>query len=350
MKLWKEFLKILFTISISIFLFAFSLNTFAQKQVPAIVGISVCGDGQIDGFEVCDGDNFGGKSCATYGYNRGTLLCVENCTRISTENCYTEPGGMGAGAGAGGYVGGATTPLGPTSLLIFGMAYPESEVKILRDGKEIARVKADSKGNFSFQTTDITPGVNSLSFWAEDKFGLRSILYTLTFEVMPNAVTTVRGAYLPPTIGAEKNVVRRGETLKFFGHSIPEAKVLVYVASPKEIVQETVSKKMGEWELLFNTSPLTEETMHTAKSQYKTIVEGATVVSGFSKFVTFFVGKGAPAGTCPGADLNQDGKVNLTDFSILLYFWGSNNPCADQNQDGKVDLVDFSIMMYYWTG
>jgi hypothetical protein len=346
--------KIFYLFFFLTFLFEFSFPkiVFTQKIVPTIVGISVCGDGQIDAFEVCDGNNFGGKSCATYGYNRGSLLCVENCTRISTENCYTEPGGMGAGAGAGGggYVGGSMTPPVSTTLIILGLAYPDSEVKILKDGKEIGRVRTDSKGNFSWQTTDITPGVNSLSFWADDKFGLRSILYTLTFEVMPNAITTVRGAYLPPTIGTEKNVVKRGETLKFFGQAIPEAKVLVYISSPKEIVQETNSKKTGEWELLFNTSPLTEETMHTAKSQYKTTVEGATVVSGFSKFVTFYVGRGTIAGTCPGADLNQDGRVNLVDFSILLYFWGSNNPCADQNQDGKVNLVDFSIMMYYWTG
>jgi hypothetical protein len=47
-------------------------------------------------------------------------------------------------------------------------------------------------------------GFNSLSVCADDKFGLRSILYTLTFKVMPNAITTVRGAHLPPTIGTEK--------------------------------------------------------------------------------------------------------------------------------------------------
>jgi hypothetical protein len=348
MELWKGFLKILLLISTFWFFLFFSLKTFAQKQVPTIVGISVCGDGSIDGFEVCDGDNFGGKTCATYGYNRGYLLCVDNCTRISVEHCYTEPGGMGAGGG--GYPGGATAPLGPTTLIILGKAYPDTEVKILKDGKEIARVKTDSQANFSWQTNDITPGVNSLSFWADDKFGLRSILYTLTFEVMPNAVTTVRGAYLPPTIGVDKNVVKRGENLKIFGQTIPEVKVPVYVASPAEIVKETDSKKTGEWEILFDTSPLEDESMHTAKSQFKTVIEGATIVSGFSKFVSFYVGKKPPAGACPGADLNQDGKVNLTDFSILLYYWGTNNPCADQNQDGKVNLVDFSIMMYYWTG
>jgi hypothetical protein len=43
-----------------------------------------------------------------------------------------------------------------TTLIILGIAYPDSEVKILKHGKEIGRVKKDSKGNFSWQTTDIT--------------------------------------------------------------------------------------------------------------------------------------------------------------------------------------------------
>jgi len=39
------------------------------------------------------------------------------------------------------------------------------------------------------------------------------------------------------------------------------------------------------------------------------------------------------------------------DFSILLYNWGiPKNPTADLNGDGRVNLTDFSIMLYYWTG
>ena len=45
-----------------------------------------------------------------------------------------------------------------------------------------------------------------------------------------------------------------------------------------------------------------------------------------------------------------NGKTNLVDFSILLYWWGKYNPAVDLNQDGIVNLPDFSILMYYWTG
>ena len=50
------------------------------------------------------------------------------------------------------------------------------------------------------------------------------------------------------------------------------------------------------------------------------------------------------------ADLNRDGKVNLIDFSIMLFHWGNPDPVADINEDGTVDLTDFSILLFNWTG
>lgn len=52
------------------------------------------------------------------------------------------------------------------------------------------------------------------------------------------------------------------------------------------------------------------------------------------------------------ADLNCDQKVNITDFSILMYYWQKQGSGikADINKDGIVNLVDLSIMFYWWTG
>ena len=53
-------------------------------------------------------------------------------------------------------------------------------------------------------------------------------------------------------------------------------------------------------------------------------------------------------------DLNVDGKVNIVDFSILLFHWGEDggdsSPPADINHDGIVNLTDFSVMIFHWTG
>ncbi len=52
-------------------------------------GVGVCGDGNVDFQEVCDGSNFGGLTCASYGFTGGSLSC-SSCTSISTAGCYKE--------------------------------------------------------------------------------------------------------------------------------------------------------------------------------------------------------------------------------------------------------------------
>lgn len=52
------------------------------------------------------------------------------------------------------------------------------------------------------------------------------------------------------------------------------------------------------------------------------------------------------------ADFNGDSRINIIDFSILLFFM--NRPISeasryDLNNDGKIDIVDISILFYYWT-
>jgi hypothetical protein len=48
----------------------------------------MCGDGNIDDQEVCDGDQLGGKKCTDFGtmYGGGTLMCFDNCT-FDTSGC-----------------------------------------------------------------------------------------------------------------------------------------------------------------------------------------------------------------------------------------------------------------------
>ena len=51
----------------------------------------------------------------------------------------------------------------------------------------------------------------------------------------------------------------------------------------------------------------------------------------------------------PG-DLNGDGRVNITDLSILLSNYGTTNAVADINGDGVVNIFDLSILLSRWTG
>jgi len=317
-----------------------------------------CGNTNKEEAEECDTNDFGGSSCSTFGYSKGSLICTSYC-EINTSNCEAMvdegglPGGGGSGSGGApadrtGYKPGSLEE-DETKVVIRGKSYPNSDVHILVDGVVIGIVSSDAKADFYFESSEIAKGVNSFGFWSEDSDGLKSVLLTLTFRVISGAVTTISGVYLSPSIDIDKSSVRQGEAVKIYGQTVPGTEVHVHIHSDEEFVEQTSSEESGSWNIVFNTEKL-EEDFHIAKALFQVEADGNIIKSGFSRSISFYVGKTGGEVPCPEADLNHDGRVNLTDFSILLYYWGTDNSCADQNQNGNVELIDFSIMMYYWTG
>lgn len=57
---------------------------------------SSCGDGNIDSGEDCDGSNFAGRNCLTYGYSSGNLSCTSDC-KINTSSCSSPVDCMSSG-------------------------------------------------------------------------------------------------------------------------------------------------------------------------------------------------------------------------------------------------------------
>ena len=317
----------------------------------------MCGNNYKEQVEECDGADFGGATCITWGFSGGSLACTSDC-RISTANCEikeSEGGvsgsgrsGGGAGSISPGYVPGAEEDL-VTTVVMRGKSYPNADVHVLVDGKVVGIIKTDNRADFYFETDEITPGVASFGFWSEDTDGLKSTTLSLTLRVISGAVTTISGVNIAPSIDVDRNSVRQGEVVNIYGQSVPETKINIHIHSDEEFVEEANSDENGKWTIAFDTTPL-EIDFHTAKALFLVEKDVNVIKSGFSKAVSFHVGKVGGEAACPEADLNHDGRVNLTDFSILLFYWNTDNECADQNQNGNVDLVDFSIMMYYWTG
>ena len=199
----------------------------------------------------------------------------------------------------------------------------------------------------------MTPGIVTFGIWAEDVNGLQSLSINLTFRVAPNAVTTVGGAYLPPTIGLEKNVVALGEPLGVFGQTVPDASVFVQRDQDKQNLTQSGSDPFGVWSADVDTSSLSNDSFHTAGAYFQVQPQGngAVLRSSLGRFVSFFVGADqGDQDNCGRSDINDDNRVNLVDFSILLFNWGGNNANSDINLDGTVNLTDFSIMLFCWTG
>lgn len=50
-------------------------------------------------------------------------------------------------------------------------------------------------------------------------------------------------------------------------------------------------------------------------------------------------------------DANNDQKVDILDFNILMINWGKTGSgiACDFNSDGKIDIFDFNLLMINWT-
>jgi len=48
----------------------------------------MCGNGVLEGDEVCDGEAFGAVTCESEGYTAGSLMCLESCQAYATDGCY----------------------------------------------------------------------------------------------------------------------------------------------------------------------------------------------------------------------------------------------------------------------
>ncbi len=252
-------------------------------------------------------------------------------------------------SGGGGGGGGIFAP--ETKVIFSGRAYPGMQVTILKDAQIAVQTVADPGANFRVAVSGLSAGSYLFGVYAEDGQGRRSSLLTFPVAVTSGVTVEMGSIFIAPTIAVDKNEVKRGDNLVIFGQSAPKAEVTVAVSSEGEFFGKAIADAGGAYLYNFDTAQL-EKGQHLTKS--KAAVGGA--ISPFGKTVSFAVGAKTVfaqlAVKVLKGDLNNDGRVNLVDFSILAYWYKRANPpaSADLNGDGKVDLTDFSIMAFYWTG
>lgn len=357
---------------------AFVLPGADATDLPTSVTVSICGDAFVNSNEACD-DGVGFNN-GQYGSSTSERHCNADCTSFGpycgdgilqvrfTEACddgNNIAGDLCASActteipvppqGSGPPTVGAVpyNPSAPqgqipavsqTKVVLRGKAYPNANMKILLDGKEIGRTVADANADFLFSSTEVTPGTATFGFVAMEPDGSTSVSSSVVFEVLQGAVTTVANVFLPPTIVLGAMQLEPGSPLTISGRTVPKAKVTTQISGAGGSSLSADADTSGKWALQLDTAPLAKGA-HAAKAYFQL---SDTVKSGFGKAVSFTIG--AVAGGAKSPDLNKDGKVNLVDFSIFLLSWNSADDEPDFNSDGAVNLADFSIMLFAWTG
>lgn len=274
-------------------------------------------------------------------------------------------GGGGSGGGGGGRTGPETDdqtgggfevedgpyPSGDAEVIITGYAFPGSTVYAIVDGKAGGNVRASSDGRYSITISRIARGAYTFGVYAIDRNQVRSSVFSTSFTVTGGRTSSLSNINVMPTVRVAPNPVTPGQALTISGYTIPNATVTLEnqrdgsAASRREFT--ATANSSGEWSVSIETGNFGQGTY---KARAKATAPGVT--TNYSNYTFYGVGQSSNAEL--NADLNTDGRVNLTDFSILLFWWGrdggNSNPPADINRDGTVSLTDFSIMLFQWTG
>jgi len=232
---------------------------------------------------------------------------------------------------------------GNNKVVFEGKAYPFAVLTILKNNAVISVFKAGETGLFEKEINAIPGGTYNFAIFAEDSEGRKSVTIGFTAGILEGRTTTISGIFIPPTIDVTPYQSSRGDKIDIAGQSFPKSDVNIFI-SPKNFFAGVKAFPSGVWLYKLDTSDF-DDGEYQAKAN---AVDNDGSQSAFSQIVPFLIKKSV----CRGADLNFDGKVDLVDFSILLYYWGQKNPknsCVDINSDGIVNIVDFSIMMYWWS-
>jgi hypothetical protein len=277
----------------------------------------------------------------------GNIIALSNET-TATPTSTNNGGGNNGGGGGGGGGNSISTPLPSNTgvVTLIGVSYPHSTVFAYVNGNLTSSIKTNASGVFQITLNNIISG-SIIGLNSQDANGRKSITVSYPVAFLGNQMT-ISNILVPTTIELSAIQLQRGDILRIYGQAPADAMVGVHIFS-NEIINNVPADSDGSYELKFDTKLLAED-LHTTKS--RSVL--ADSVSPFSQLLQFSVGKKGITLNKDSADVNKDGKVNIVDFSVLLYWWNSTNQkgldATDLNHDKKINITDFSILLFQWNG
>ena len=267
-------------------------------------------------------------------------------------------GGGGRGSDDGSTAGGgfestdAPYRSGDARVIISGFAFPNSTVTFLVDGDIAKTTRSNGAGIYTVTLEAIAKGVYTFGVYGEGPDKVKSSTFSTSFTVIGGRTSELTNINVSPSIKVSPDPVQPGQTLAVSGYGLPNSTVTIQYGKQKSKQNSELTATTdgsGKWSTTINTTGISRGTYQI---RAKSVRASDGIATNFSDYTYFGVGDTAEVKST--ADLSRDGRVNLTDFSILLFWWntsgGDSNPPADINRDSKVSLTDFSILLFNWTG
>lgn len=304
---------------------------------------------KITGITVVPGAQltFSGISATTPAIDPGwqtTVFITTDSTLITIKNL----GSVDVNLAKGTVNVSAQIDIPQATITISGYTSPTAYVTFTKNQAVAGMTLSGPDGHFSNTFSGLSPGTHEYSFFGTDAYQRTTSPVTITVYAPIFQVTEVSNQILSPTISINKSSYTATEDIIASGSAVPDSAVTIFTQAPLRIYTTTADSE-GNWQYTITN---TEEYVMGDYYIYTLTQSQTGLTSLNSPSLGFTIASTAPTGTACGditrGDLNCDGSIDLTDFSILMYYWGSANAIADINSDSVVNLTDFSILMYWW--
>lgn len=244
---------------------------------------------------------------------------------------------------SGGGVGSGT----PITVTFSGQAYPGCAIEVLRKSAQdtlfqiiptgTASIKED--GAFEISHTGLMREEYLYALRIKDKDGRKT---TLSFDV--NLLTqnsfTLKDILAPPTVEVKNTLLLRAEDLQIIGYAAPNNTIEVEIDGSAQ-KGTALADKTGYYGFATSVGPLAVGAHYARVRQVAKDGKKSdwSQTKSFKKSLLLAL----------KADFNSDGKVNITDWSIFLFRWGSPDQklrsTVDLDGNGKIDVIDLSIFL-----
>ncbi|MBI5400820.1 MAG: hypothetical protein HZB12_01755 [Candidatus Yonathbacteria bacterium] len=231
-----------------------------------------------------------------------------------------------------------------TTIIFSGKAFPGGIISVVDkqiNNENVLGQKevAMEDGSFSVSFVGILQALHSFGLIAKDTEGRASQSKFFFLNTVSEDFVT-KDLLLPPTIEIEDSQVTRGNDAVILGSATPG--YTIHLELDGILSKDMLAGKAGAYRFEIPTGAL-KFGAHTVRT--KQLDPQTKKTSDFSTSRTLTVSHLVVV----QADLNNDGKMDIRDWSIFLTLWGSKNSSRrdriDFNKDGKIDISDFSIFI-----
>lgn len=231
-----------------------------------------------------------------------------------------------------------------TVIIFAGKAFPRGIISVIDKQLNTEKILGQQEttgedGAFRISFIGVLQALHSFGILAKDSVGRISQSKFFFIDTISNDLV-VKDILLPPTAELEERQVTRGSNAVIVGSANPGYTINLELDGI--LIKDMLAGQDGAYRFEIPTGAL-PFSAHTIRTKQTDPLGEKT--SDFSTSRTLTVSRLVVV----QADLNNDNKMDIRDWSIFLSLWGSKNTAGrdriDFNKDRKIDISDFSIFI-----